>query len=459
MKNIRLITSLLSFLISYLVSSIGLAAPVFTLTPLTATTIQLPINGAATVQYLVQNQSSKTHTLVMLPIIGVTQITNAGNCPNPFVLGMKQSCVLTLQINANQLSGSYSGGPIVCQQGSNGAPNPLQCYQPSPTNLLNITVLPTIQYRINSNADVNGNIFPSGVLNVNAGANLLFTATPAADYIVYQWLVDGVVAQIGGTTFLLPNITANHNVAVNFTSSSIIYGGAQNGVLYYAFYNPFSGTSNWSPTPTMPANGSSINSVFATPSLLYTGNQNGFIYYSSNNGNSWRNTTPPDGSSVMSVFATANTLYAGTQNGNVAYSITNGSNWHMTTSPDGSTVNSVFVANNVIYAGTQNGYVYYSINNGATWIPITSQPDGSGIRNIFVNNNNLFVNTVNEFVYSSLSFSGNWNLVAQTAYSLFVDSLSNIFAGTQGGYVFLVTTGLELGFLTYSPINSVFVLN
>ncbi|MFN7097630.1 MAG: hypothetical protein ACK4PR_08760, partial [Gammaproteobacteria bacterium] len=49
--------------------------PLWTFTPLTATTISVPANGTATVQYQVTNQSSKSHTLVMNSITGVTQIT------------------------------------------------------------------------------------------------------------------------------------------------------------------------------------------------------------------------------------------------------------------------------------------------------------------------------------------------------------------------------------------------
>ncbi|MCX7118788.1 MAG: hypothetical protein NTZ86_02790 [Legionellales bacterium] len=36
--------------------------PVWTYTPLTATTVSIPSNGTATVQYRITNQSRKTHT-------------------------------------------------------------------------------------------------------------------------------------------------------------------------------------------------------------------------------------------------------------------------------------------------------------------------------------------------------------------------------------------------------------
>ena len=108
--------------------------PLWTFTPLTQTTITVAASDTATVRYQVTNQSRKTHTLAMKAIPGVTQITTSGNCPNPFVLGYQQSCILNLSINGSALKGNIQGGPIVCQQG-----NPNQCYQPSAANSLHIT--------------------------------------------------------------------------------------------------------------------------------------------------------------------------------------------------------------------------------------------------------------------------------------------------------------------------------
>ena len=58
--------------------------PVWTFTPLTATTISVSAEGTASVQYQVTNQSGKARTLVMSPIAGVSQLTTgAGVCGNP----------------------------------------------------------------------------------------------------------------------------------------------------------------------------------------------------------------------------------------------------------------------------------------------------------------------------------------------------------------------------------------
>src|SRR5258708_895882 len=89
------------FLLVLCLMAFGVKAgtPLWTLTPLTATTLSIPAGSSATVQYQVTNQSSLTHALSMQSITGVTQLTNgAGVCTNPFVLGPKASCVLSLQI-------------------------------------------------------------------------------------------------------------------------------------------------------------------------------------------------------------------------------------------------------------------------------------------------------------------------------------------------------------------------
>jgi hypothetical protein len=104
--------------------------PLWSFVPLTETSILIQANNTATVNYQVTNQSKKTHTLGLSAIPAITQITSAGNCPNPFVLAYQQSCTLGLIIHGSTLQGDVIGGPLVCQQGST-----LQCYQPSSVKL------------------------------------------------------------------------------------------------------------------------------------------------------------------------------------------------------------------------------------------------------------------------------------------------------------------------------------
>lgn len=119
-------------------------SPVWTFTPLTPTTISVPSNSTAIIQYRVTNQSPVPHTLKMMPISGITQVTTEGNCPNPFTLSSSNpSCTLTLLINGIALKTDINGGPKVCQEGPDGNPSPLQCNQPSQNNSLSIMAVPS----------------------------------------------------------------------------------------------------------------------------------------------------------------------------------------------------------------------------------------------------------------------------------------------------------------------------
>lgn len=134
MNNKRMMPLLLGATALLMAITSQAGTPVWTFTPLTPTTLSIPSNETATVQYQVTNHSTKSHTLAMSPINGVAQNTSVGYCENPFHLSAHQSCVLNLRINGPTIPGSFSGGPVVCEQGSE-----LQCYQPDALNVLNIT--------------------------------------------------------------------------------------------------------------------------------------------------------------------------------------------------------------------------------------------------------------------------------------------------------------------------------
>lgn len=132
----KISTWILSIPLLLLSSLLQAGQPLWTFTPDASypPTVSVAPGETATIKYTMTNQSTKTHTLVMTPIAGITQVTTAGNCSNPFVLGNHQSCILTLQVDGNMLPGNIFGGPQVCQQG-----NQLQCYQPSFSDTLHIT--------------------------------------------------------------------------------------------------------------------------------------------------------------------------------------------------------------------------------------------------------------------------------------------------------------------------------
>ena len=69
---------------------------------------------------------------------------------------------------------------------------------------------------IRESAGANGTMTPNTPQTVAYGSSLTFTATPNPDYAVLAWAVDRATVQVGGTSFTLPDITANHSVQVWF---------------------------------------------------------------------------------------------------------------------------------------------------------------------------------------------------------------------------------------------------
>jgi hypothetical protein len=72
-----------------------------------------------------------------------------------------------------------------------------------------------IQYTITASADSNGSVHPTDV-TLSRGTNQRFIAIPNLGYQVDLWYLDGNVSQIGGLTYMLINIQADHTVHVTF---------------------------------------------------------------------------------------------------------------------------------------------------------------------------------------------------------------------------------------------------
>ncbi len=71
------------------------------------------------------------------------------------------------------------------------------------------------QFTITSSAGTNGSILPSGVVNVNYGANQKFTITPNTGYHVDSVIVNGVKVD-STTSYTFINVTANHTIRAVF---------------------------------------------------------------------------------------------------------------------------------------------------------------------------------------------------------------------------------------------------
>lgn len=201
------------FFLGNLINTVHAGTPLWTFEPSTPTTFTISVSGTVTLMYQVTNQSRKTHTLVMLPIPGITQVTTVGNCPNPFTLSYQQSCTLTLEVDGNALQGNVVGGPRVCQQGST-----LLCYQPSQANSLNITV------QIESLSTLTGINPTSGSAAGGTGVTLTGTRLTGATAVTFGGTPATSVNVVNSTT--VTAVTPAHAVGAVDVVISTPAGGA-----------------------------------------------------------------------------------------------------------------------------------------------------------------------------------------------------------------------------------------
>jgi len=207
-RNLSLVAGAAIFLIS--TSSWALAP--WSVVPITPTTITVPPGVTANVQYTVTN-NSVTHTLMMVPIAGISQITTgAGICSNPFTLTKGASCILSLQVNGSALTTDINSGPQVCQQGADGQPSPQMCYQPaSQAASLNITTAAA--------ALALGDSFGGGTVACLGGAPYLnLIASPAADFpSTIEW--GGFGTDVLDASYPLDGATNTANIVARLTPS------------------------------------------------------------------------------------------------------------------------------------------------------------------------------------------------------------------------------------------------
>lgn len=134
-------------------STIHAKQALFDLVPITPSSITIPANSSGNVSYLVTNNTKLTRSLIMIPVSGITQLTTSFNsvtplCGKMFTLAPKEHCVLSLQINSNQITKPIISGPTVCQVKNNSSsPNPFLCARPTSSASLNVdtTTNPVIQ--------------------------------------------------------------------------------------------------------------------------------------------------------------------------------------------------------------------------------------------------------------------------------------------------------------------------
>ncbi|MDI1351590.1 MAG: hypothetical protein PSV35_02305, partial [bacterium] len=333
---------LVTFLILLNITLVNAGTPVWSFKPRSATNITVYPNSTSTVSYQVTNQSRKSHSLVMTPIPGVTQIINAGTCSSPFKLSYQQSCTLRLQVRGNDIHENIVGGPVVCEQG-----NPLKCYQPSYDHILNISVTnrPEVFYQVTSLGDAHVTATPA-LRRVPSGYNTTFIVSPKTGYSVKVNSSCGG-GDLTGTTYTTNAIT--HNCSVLFSSQPLSILTAAG-----AYYKEFPGFATQNNGDTWTEGVVAVNGNYTINSTSCIDGANTFctavgqddddsplLFQSFNGGANWSPVSLPTISASLN-----STSCTGT--GNTALCTVVGQ------------------------GGDLKPVLYQSINGGATWNPVTT---------------------------------------------------------------------------------------
>ena len=191
----------------FVISTAHAAFPLWTFSPNInyPSQISLTSTQTATIVYTVQNQSYKAKSLVMKPIPGVVQLFPCLLAPN----GQQgSSCSLILAVTGNALPAEgIHNGPILCQSNSNGTPNSNQCYRPSATDSLNVTLAqPAVGVTISVSPFIllmaensSGSVTVSNSANSSAAANNVLATIPGGSGISVQSTTCGSSLAIGAS--------------------------------------------------------------------------------------------------------------------------------------------------------------------------------------------------------------------------------------------------------------------
>lgn len=313
--NILLISAKLMICLSLLFPKIGFAH-IITITATSPFPSTIFTSATATATFRVTNVTSKVPITVIdqsrFPAGSGLSILSS-TCGN--LMGPGQSCMITLQLQTPaEPQTIHAELREWAKPSADGVRFPFT-----------IAVVRPPQFIVTPSTGTGGSISPNTQQTVISGASLVFTATPNAGFAVNQWLLDGVLAQTGGLTYTLNNITANHTVEVTFFSGLIAVGNYRNTSAIQTpliFLSTDNGTS-WSPeTTTLPVdftkdglltNAACIGTTcFAsgTYTQVITNINRPLIISSSNSGASWSSVPAP----VPADFATSASFKAATCN-------------------------------------------------------------------------------------------------------------------------------------------------
>ena len=399
--------------------------PLWTYSAPSPSSVSVSAGGHATVTYTVTSHTNRSKSLVLQTNPPAPYPSTPGITASACSLPVKGStCTLTITIDGSQVpAGGIHGGPYLCQADSNGTPNRNQCYQPSDSNLLNITkstapLQPTqytnIYAQTNNYREVysfnNGSSWNPMINQQSSWCWNIFWGRWAPHATTASMAIDaqGVVYQaVQGR--------------IKGASGQVIY--SQDGMTWQIMNVVFSG-----------ADTSDVSNVAAIYSnTLYVGTVNGYIMSTADLGGAWTQLNQGnvlDASGISTIITDASgTVYVGAGTGSVYYSTTptQGSTWtQAANSPSpGNTITSLAITNtngqSTWYASASDNNVYYSTNQGQTaWTQMTiNWPAGDAGDYITVlssSNNALYAGTNNGYVFTlTPSGTNTWDATQQSA--------------------------------------------
>jgi hypothetical protein len=256
-----IIKVLMSVVVFSFMTTINAGGPVWSVTQTEEDKLNFPAhvslsaNGSAIIKYQVTNNSRKLHTLVMTPIPGISASWLCLNATQQFPIGYKESCILTLNVTANELQHNVSGGPVICQQGS-----PLQCYQPDSPDSLHITT----------------NALSAATLTASVSTLALATNGEVRKIIITN---NGPNAAVNVNLNLSPALPAGTTIAPSFCAT--IAPGGTCVLSISPGSTPSAAPGDNKPTPiTLTVAGDNTNTLVTTINILTYGSmyQSGYVF-------------------------------------------------------------------------------------------------------------------------------------------------------------------------------------
>ena len=229
------------------------------------------------------------------------------------------------------------------------------------------------------------------------------------------------------------------------------------GTLSAGVYSSSNNGNTWTQSSVGITN-DSIVSFAKNDSLLFAGTHGG-LFRSNDDGVSWQLVNQNfTNYNILSILPKGNELFIGTDGNGVFYSPDLGNTWSAINSglpQNGLNVTAIISFGGNLFIGTVYGGVFKSTNNGSTWAAVNN---GLGcttyIRSFQMVGNKLLVGTQGCGIYSTTDMGNSWfsssvGLTAQTIIKM-IQSNGTIYAATFGGGVcFSSDSGL-----TWSPKNS-----